>query len=120
MSNTGLEEDDALLEASRQAYKTHAGLSQNSSSSSTAFTDGSDLVTFDSEIPNAPKSQHVSRPKQHTNDLQKSESPELSSSLDALERSGFSCSKKPSKREIQEVCLFTHIVPLEVSRGRMV
>lgn len=103
MSATDFDEDDRLLEASRQAYKSSTGRSSQSHESSEAFTDGTDLVTFDTEIPQARKTSRPSKSEKSTKRKPVSEAPEVSSSLDAIEQKGVVNTKKPSKRQIQEV-----------------
>ncbi|KAI3628535.1 fcf2 [Malassezia furfur] len=95
------DDDDQLLNASRQAYKSSVNGSK-ASSSHEAFTDGTDLVTFDTEIPPATPARKSSRSTKSAGKKKAGDAPEVAASLEAIERSGVTRTKKPSKREIQE------------------
>lgn len=111
MADRGYDEEDELLAASRQAYKSHAGPSHKAMSAPEAFTDGTDLVMFDqddAEIPPelAPKAKKERPAKASTSKSTSKkklvEPANVTQSLETLENTGVVSTKKPSKRQVQE------------------
>lgn len=114
MVSSDYDDDDALLEASRQAYKTRAKAAHPPAD----FTEGADMITFDedpdSKIPTQPSahaepsSRAVRRahnvPKQVPSKKEQKDAAHVDSSLATMEQQGVASARKPTKREAQEVC----------------
>ncbi|PKI84539.1 Epl1p [Malassezia vespertilionis] len=110
----GREDDElALLAASRAVYKKRGADAQLKGKSKQAFTDGSDMVTFDQDESSIPDEQHHDTQKK-TVKYTRSESakqrgkrrsiemPDVTRALADMEKGNATSARKPTKREIAE------------------
>ena len=106
MPENTFEDDEALLNASRNAYKASSREASGLVRGSETFEDSTDLLTFDSAAPRPPNAEsHGAVTVKRQEKSKAKEPPEMLSSLQMIEQEGALPTKKPSKRETQEVCM---------------
>ncbi|WFC99167.1 dTDP-fucopyranose mutase [Malassezia yamatoensis] len=97
------EDDEALLFASRKAYKSAMNGLNAKTNSSQSFTDGADLLSLDSDPMNPPKLDMNTSATTKSKDRRKSnEAPDVTYSLQTIERGAVEPKRKRTKQEIQE------------------
>lgn len=107
-----LDDEAALLAASKAAYQSHSSSTKTENRGHTSFTDDNDMITFEAEDAqlqdDTPTSAKPSKQKLNAKQLRKKravQSVDADASLKALEVKSAPVRRSYSKKEIQEVCL---------------
>lgn len=122
------DDEEALLAASREAYKAKAKRGQSEKHGEEAFLDGADIIHFDDDEYDthrhdlkSAKSTKQPSAKKRGKQSQEPVKDVSETALHYLEVSPVTTSRKPTKREIEEVCMYRLFpVPRQVGRTVMV
>lgn len=122
------DDEDALLAASRKAYREKANHKKSGNRNEQVFTDGTDMIQFEDEEDDTYRNDLTSpKPVKETSAKKRGKQRQIpkedvtDSALHALEVTPVTTTRKPSKREVEEVCKpCLSAVSCQVGRPEMV